>query len=81
MSVVTPNFLVRLVLVGAVGLVAPMATTTLHGETTDPAAIEHFETKVRPLLLARCVKCHGPQKSKARPCSKKGSRRCPPTAS
>jgi hypothetical protein len=25
---------------------------------------DHFEKKVRPLLLARCVACHGPEKSK-----------------
>jgi cytochrome c553 len=28
----------------------------------DPAG--HFEKKVRPLLLARCVRCHGPDKAK-----------------
>jgi cytochrome c553 len=28
------------------------------------AAVEHFEKKVRPLFLARCVKCHGPEKPK-----------------
>ena len=34
---------------------APMATA---------ADVEFFETKVRPLLAARCHKCHGPQKQK-----------------
>jgi cytochrome c553 len=28
------------------------------------AALEHFERKVRPLLLARCANCHGAEKSK-----------------
>ena len=26
--------------------------------------MEHFESKVRPLLLAKCISCHGPEKSK-----------------
>jgi hypothetical protein len=29
-----------------------------------PEAVRHFESKVRPLVLDRCVKCHGPQKQK-----------------
>ncbi len=28
------------------------------------AALDHFEKKVRPLLLAKCVSCHGPDKAK-----------------
>src|SRR5215510_2802150 len=32
---------------------------------TDPAALEHFVKRVRPLLSARCYECHGPR-SKAR---------------
>ena len=31
---------------------------------TDPAAVEFFEKKVRPLLAARCQMCHGPDKQK-----------------
>ena len=30
----------------------------------DHAAIEKFEKTVRPLLIERCVSCHGPQKQK-----------------
>ncbi len=30
----------------------------------DPAAIEFFEAKVRPLLVNRCQSCHGGEKSK-----------------
>jgi mono/diheme cytochrome c family protein len=26
----------------------------------DPAAVEFFETSVRPLLISRCYECHGP---------------------
>ena len=28
----------------------------------DPA--EHFEAKVRPILVQHCIKCHGPEKQK-----------------
>ena len=31
----------------------------------DDAEIQHFEQQVRPLLIARCVKCHGDEKSEA----------------
>src|SRR5581483_7051745 len=30
-----------------------------------PAATEHFEKQVRPLLAARCWKCHGEEKQQA----------------
>src|SRR5512135_1716360 len=43
-----------------------MALTVRADETaaaTSPQLTEHFEKKVRPLLLARCVKCHGSEKT------------------
>src|SRR6476660_6883366 len=30
-------------------------------KSPDPTTIEFFEKKVRPLLVARCLSCHGPQ--------------------
>ena len=30
----------------------------------DPAAVEHFEKKVRPLFLSHCAKCHDDAKAK-----------------
>ncbi len=38
----------------------------LPGPAAEPPAdaVRHFESKVRPLLLDRCVKCHGPDKQK-----------------
>jgi cytochrome c553 len=30
----------------------------------DAKAVEHFEKKVRPLLIGRCLKCHGADKAK-----------------
>jgi mono/diheme cytochrome c family protein len=31
----------------------------------DPAQVEFFESKVRPVLAAHCLNCHGPEKQKA----------------
>ena len=33
-------------------------------QETDPRQAEFFESKVRPLLTARCFKCHGPEAPK-----------------
>jgi mono/diheme cytochrome c family protein len=30
----------------------------------DPAAVQFFESKVRPILVENCYKCHGPEKQK-----------------
>ncbi len=35
------------------------------GSKLDPAAVEFFEAKVRPVLATHCLGCHGPEKSKA----------------
>jgi mono/diheme cytochrome c family protein len=32
--------------------------------TPDPAAVQFFESKIRPLLAENCYKCHGPEKQK-----------------
>jgi hypothetical protein len=31
----------------------------------DPAAVDFFEAKVRPVLAAHCWECHGPDKQKS----------------
>lgn len=31
----------------------------------DRAQLEHFEQSIRPLLLARCIECHGPDRQEA----------------
>jgi mono/diheme cytochrome c family protein len=31
----------------------------------DPAAVEFFEKRIRPILVENCVGCHGPEKHKA----------------
>ena len=38
----------------------PQASTTMP----EPARLEFFEKQVRPLLIARCHECHGPQQQK-----------------
>ncbi len=47
-------------------------TTTLavlslaaSGFAADPASVEFFETKVRPVLAEHCYSCHGPKKQNA----------------
>jgi len=47
----------------AIGLAAAAAIAA--EEPVDPAAVEFFETSVRPILVGRCLGCHGPEKTKA----------------
>ena len=51
--------LVRSILVASAILVSGIAV-----RAADPAAIEQFEKKVRPILVQNCLGCHGPQKQK-----------------
>jgi hypothetical protein len=55
----------RFLLVG----VAALACFTLRGRAGAPApnpeAVRFFETRIRPLLVEHCLKCHGPDKQKA----------------
>ena len=47
-------------------VIAICSWTSLRAEepTTDPEAIKFFESKVRPVLVARCLKCHGEAQQK-----------------
>jgi hypothetical protein len=46
------------------GLVLCLGRTLGAAEDADAAHAEFFETKVRPLLAARCYECHGPQEKR-----------------
>jgi Protein of unknown function (DUF1553)/Protein of unknown function (DUF1549)/Planctomycete cytochrome C len=45
--------------------VLAVAPVSLGAAEPNAAAIEHFETKVRPVLIEQCHGCHGPKKSEA----------------
>jgi mono/diheme cytochrome c family protein len=45
-------------------LAAEPQTANNSDPNTDPAAVEFFEKRVRPLLAARCQGCHGAEKQK-----------------
>jgi hypothetical protein len=53
------------VLFGACGALVVGARTRAVAAEPDAAAIAHFEQHVRPLLAARCWKCHGGEQQKA----------------
>lgn len=44
---------------------ADPASTAKPVEKFDPAGLQFFEQKIRPLLIAKCIECHGPEKQKA----------------
>jgi hypothetical protein len=48
----------------AVTLVAAASGTALGAEATADQ-LDFFESKVRPVLVERCIGCHGPEKQKA----------------
>ncbi|MDB6029124.1 MAG: hypothetical protein JWM68_5347, partial [Verrucomicrobiales bacterium] len=56
-SFATKCFLLGTALLGAVAISA-------HAAAPDPAALEFFEKKIRPLLAENCYKCHSAQAEK-----------------
>ncbi len=44
----------------ALAMPAAMAWADEPAKTSDSEAVRFFETKVRPVLVARCYECHGP---------------------
>ncbi|HEV3340830.1 MAG TPA: DUF1553 domain-containing protein [Pirellulales bacterium] len=53
-----------IVLLVAACFVLPAARSGHAAESAQPANIDFFEKKVRPLLISRCHKCHGPKEQK-----------------
>src|SRR5262245_39824937 len=54
---------------GTIGLLAALWAITFSSAAESPAppspaAIQFFETKVRPVLVDNCIKCHGNDKQK-----------------
>ena len=51
---------------GVRGLLLAASTLVMAAgaRADDPAGVEFFEAKVRPLLAARCLSCHGATKTK-----------------
>src|SRR5438309_902759 len=41
-----------------------LGVSAAHASTPDPAAIEFFEKKIRPILVDHCYKCHSRQNKK-----------------
>jgi mono/diheme cytochrome c family protein len=57
-----------IILAGALVLGLSFSATRADDATSgkpDPARVEFFEAKVRPVLEAHCLACHGPNKQKA----------------
>jgi hypothetical protein len=48
----------------AAGLALACVTPPASADEPTPEDSRFFETKVRPLLAAKCIKCHGPDKQK-----------------
>src|SRR5262249_8650487 len=51
---------------GAICLVAVVAAHRVHAQDAkpSPAALQFFESKVRPLLAENCFQCHGEKKQR-----------------
>jgi hypothetical protein len=45
-------------------LLLAAAVLSASARAADPAALEHFEKHVRPVLVEKCVSCHGAEKQK-----------------
>ena len=61
-ALVTPG---RLMICTAVCLALQFAPTLHAAEPAAAAQIEHFEARVRPVLVQHCYECHGPTEAKA----------------
>ena len=53
-------------LAGLLGMMVgvPAVASEVPAKPVEPGQAEFFENRIRPLLVANCVSCHGPQKQK-----------------
>ena len=49
-----------------VAVICSWASLRAAEPAADPDAIKFFESKVRPVLVARCLKCHGEAQQKGK---------------
>ena len=54
------------ILAGLLGILAglPAVASEVPAKPVEPRQAEFFENRIRPLLVANCVSCHGPEKQK-----------------
>src|SRR5262245_6329919 len=50
----------------AFSAVAFLAGSPALSQTPDPAGIEFFEKKIRPIFVERCYRCHSPEVDKVK---------------
>jgi hypothetical protein len=53
---------IHAVLLGSLTSLAPCCVVAATVAKSAPEALEFFETKVRPILVDSCLRCHGPKK-------------------
>jgi len=59
-----PSHLVRAALIALLLIIAPIPSTIAPSACAE-TGVEFFEKRVRPLLAARCIECHGPKKQES----------------
>lgn len=64
-NALTPESLTRGHPMRVVVVFALLSVPGIQAAEPNPAAIEHFEKNVRPLLVEHCHGCHGPKKAEA----------------
>jgi hypothetical protein len=61
-----PIHLARILTALAIGIGLPLPSIAQEAmPADDPRGVAHFETHIRPILVERCLSCHGPDHQKA----------------
>ena len=56
------NALLCRTMLGVLCLFGPIGAASAADAASDPASATYFEQHIRPLLVGKCLKCHGPKK-------------------